>query len=113
MNVFLLRAGELEAELIENRRYFHENAEYGLELPKTKAFLLKKLNEYGYSSPKEVGEGIVCTVGTGTPVFLLRADMDALKQEEKSGLPFACVRALAIPAVTMLIPLCCSAPLSC
>ncbi|MDD6188797.1 MAG: M20 family metallopeptidase [Clostridiales bacterium] len=90
MNDFLLRAGELEAKLIENRRYFHENAEYGLELPKTKAFLLKKLNEYGYSSPKEVGEGIVCTVGTGTPVFLLRADMDALKQEEKSGLPFAC-----------------------
>ena len=41
------RALELKEETIENRRYFHTNAEVGLDMPKAKAYVMKKLTEYG------------------------------------------------------------------
>lgn len=36
-----------------------------------------------------VGPGLTATAGQGSPVLLLRADMDALEMAEESGLPFA------------------------
>ena len=39
------RALELKEETIANRRFFHENAENGLHLPETKAYVMKKLKE--------------------------------------------------------------------
>ena len=82
------RALELKDELIENRRYLHTNAEVGLELPKTRAYIESKLKEYGIE-PKRCGEGITALIGNGGKVLLLRADMDALAMPEESGLPFA------------------------
>ena len=41
------RALEMKDELVANRRYLHENAEVGLTLPKTRAFIEEKLREYG------------------------------------------------------------------
>ena len=75
---------------IRDRRYLHENAEIGLELPETKAYVMRRLTEMGYD-PKPCGQsGVTATVGTGTgPVLLLRADMDALPVPEESGEPFA------------------------
>ena len=46
------RALELKDEIVENRRYFHTNAEVGLDMPKAKAYVMKKLTEYGLE-PKE------------------------------------------------------------
>lgn len=83
------RAVELKDETIQNRRYIHTNAEVGLDLPKTKAYVIEKLKEYGIE-PKECGHGVTATIGTGGKVFLLRADMDALPMPEESGLDFAC-----------------------
>lgn len=83
------RALELKAETVENRRYFHTNAEVGLDMPKAKAYVMKKLAEYGLE-PKECGYGVTATVGKGGKVLLLRADMDALPMPEESGEPFAC-----------------------
>ena len=40
------RALEMKDELVANRRYLHENAEVGLTLPKTRAFIEEKLREY-------------------------------------------------------------------
>ena len=37
------RAQELNEETIANRRYFHTNAEVGLDMPKAKAYVMKKL----------------------------------------------------------------------
>ena len=88
MNVFE-RAQALHDELLENRRYFHQNAEAGLHMPKAKAYVMEKLKEYGLE-PKECGEGVTATLGHGGKVMLLRADMDALPMAEESGLPFAC-----------------------
>ena len=83
------RAKELKEETIENRRYFHENAEVGLDMPKAKAYVMEKLREYGLE-PKECGHGVTATLGKGGKVLLLRADMDALPMPEESGLSFAC-----------------------
>ena len=82
-------ARKLQAEIVENRRAVHSYAEIGFELPKTYEFVKQKLIEYGYA-PVPVGRsGLVCTAGKGGKTILLRADMDALPMEEKSGLPFA------------------------
>ena len=83
------RAAALREELTEHRRYFHTNAEVGLHMPKAKAYVMKKLKEYGLE-PQECGEGVTAVLGKGGKVILLRADMDALPMSEDSGLPFAC-----------------------
>ena len=82
------RALEMKDELIANRRYLHENAEVGLTLPKTRAYVEEKLREYGIE-PQRCGEGVTGLIGKGGKVLLLRADMDALAMPEESGLPFA------------------------
>ncbi len=48
------RALELKDETIANRRHIHKNAETGLDLPKTKAYVMEKLTEYGLE-PKDCG----------------------------------------------------------
>lgn len=83
------RALELKDETIENRRHIHKNAETGLDLPKTKAYVMEKLTEYGLE-PKDCGYGVTATLGKGGKVLLLRADMDALPMPEESGEEFAC-----------------------
>ena len=80
---------ELKDETIANRRHIHKNAETGLDLPKTKAYVMKKLTEYGLE-PKDCGYGVTATLGKGGKVLLLRADMDALPMPEESGEEFAC-----------------------
>lgn len=83
------RALELKDETIANRRHIHKNAETGLDLPKTKAYVMEKLTEYGLK-PKDCGYGVTATLGKGGKVLLLRADMDALPMPEESGEEFAC-----------------------
>ena len=83
------RAIELREETLHHRRYFHEHAEVGTELPKACAYVEKELRACGIE-PSRCGCGITATVGSGEPVILLRADMDALPMAEESGLPFAC-----------------------
>lgn len=83
------RALELKDETIANRRHIHKNAETSLDLPKTKAYVMEKLTEYGLE-PKDCGYGVTATLGKGGKVLLLRADMDALPMPEESGEEFAC-----------------------
>ena len=82
------RAVELNDDTVANRRYIHENAEVGLELPNTVEYIMKKLEEYGLK-PEKCGHGVTTTVGRGGKVILLRADMDALPMTEESGESFA------------------------
>lgn len=86
---FYERALELKDETVANRRYIHGHAETGLHLPKTKEYVMNKLQEYGLN-PKSCGEGVTATLGHGGKVLLLRADMDALPMSEESNEPFAC-----------------------
>ena len=75
------RALALQEETIAHRRYLHTNAEVGLVMPKAKAYVMEKLAQYGLE-PKECGNGVTATVGTGGKCILLRADMDALPMGE-------------------------------
>ena len=87
---FYKRALELKDETIQNRRRIHKNAEVGLDTPKTKAFVIEKLKEYGLE-PEECGYGVTALLGKKEgKVLLLRADMDALPMPEQSGEEFAC-----------------------
>lgn len=87
---FYNRALELKDETIQNRRNIHKNAEVGLDTPKTKAFVIEKLKEYGLE-PEECGYGVTAILGKKEgKVLLLRADMDALPMAEQSGEEFAC-----------------------
>lgn len=91
MGVFLKRAEAMSQELLEMRRNLHQHAEIGEELCETVKYVKQKLTEFGYT-PTEICKSGVSAVLKGKKcgkVLLLRADMDALKMEEKSGLPFA------------------------
>lgn len=84
------RAMELEGQIIADRRYLHQIPELGDDLPQTSAYVFRRLTEMGYAPQRCSGSGVIAVVGTGkAPVFLLRADMDALPMPEESGLPFA------------------------
>ena len=85
---FYKRANELKEETVSHRRFFHQNAEVGLDMPLGREYVMKKLTEYGLK-PQECGHGAAAVLGQGVPVLLLRADMDALPMQEMSGEPFA------------------------
>ena len=85
---FYERALELKEETIAHRRYFHANAEVGLEMPKARDYVMKTLKSYGIEA-RECGCGITAIIGKGGKCLLLRADMDALPMAEESGLEFA------------------------
>lgn len=91
---FYKRALELKDDITADRRYIHQNAEAGLEMPKAVEFIMEKLTEYGLA-PEKCGKGVTARLGSGTPTLLLRADMDALPMEELSGEDFACTAGIA------------------
>lgn len=82
-------AKAIKDEAVENRRFFHKNAEAGLDMPAAQEYVINRLNEYGLK-PEKCGHGVTALLGSGSPVLLLRADMDALPMEEMSGEEFAC-----------------------
>ena len=83
------RALALKEETIAHRRFFHVNAEVGLNMPKGQAYVLEELKKLGIDA-KPCGHGVTATVGKPGKCILLRADMDALPMAEESGLDFAC-----------------------
>ena len=86
----LKNAKNLQTELVKHRRYLHENAEIGFDLPKTAEYIKTQLKNIGLM-PKEVGRyALTAEIGSGKPAFLLRADMDGLPIKEQSSVPFAC-----------------------
>ena len=93
MNVYT-RALEEKQQTAAHRRWFHENAEAGLDIPKAKAYVMQTLRDYGLA-PKECGYGVTATLGKGGKCILLRADMDALPMQEESGEAFACTTGAA------------------
>ena len=81
-------AKNLQDELIQNRRWLHAHAETGFELSQTVEFVKDKLMKMGYK-PLSCGKSVAVNIGQKGKALLLRADMDALKIEEKTALPFA------------------------
>jgi len=78
---------ELEAFYVD----LHQNPELSLHEEKTSAKLAAKLRALGYDVTERVGGfGVVAVMKNGKgATVLIRADMDALPVEEKTGLPYA------------------------
>lgn len=77
---------------IELRHQIHENPEIGFEENETSALVAKLLKEWGYEVSQGMAKtGVVGTlkVGNSKKVIGIRADMDALPMEEKSGKPWS------------------------
>ena len=85
----LAEAQGIRDAVIAHRRALHEQPEVGFDLENTLNYVRTRLKELGYV-PKPCGKaGLTATVGSGDPVFLLRADMDALPIREEAEVPFA------------------------
>jgi amidohydrolase len=82
----------IEAGLIEVRRDIHAHPELGFEEVRTAGIVSRELTRLGITHQTAIGRtGVVGVIKGGRPgpVLAIRADMDALPIEEKSGLPFA------------------------
>ena len=72
-------------------RDLHASPELSLQEEKTAAKLAERFRALGYEVTERVGGfGVVAVMKNGAgPTVLVRADMDALPVEEKTGLPYA------------------------
>lgn len=88
-------AEEKEAYIIEQRRYFHRHPELSFEEKETTAEIGRQLLNMGIEPHYfEDYNGVWALIeggksGPGSKTVALRADIDALPVEEKTGLPFA------------------------
>lgn len=87
----LQEAKSMAQELIEKRRYLHENAETGFNLTKTLQFVETELINMGYNPIRCGKSGLIAIAGGKKEgkVFLIRGDMDALPIKEETDLDFA------------------------
>lgn len=82
---------ELQNELVAMRRELHQIPEVGGDLPETKAYVVKKLNEMGIPFVEiTTDSGLVATIRGGQPgrTVALRADMDALPIQEANEVEY-------------------------
>ena len=87
--ILLKEAEQLKAAITANRRTLHQNPEAGPDLPETAAYVKRRLEEMGYA-PRDLAGGVTADI-TGADTgrcILLRADMDALRIQEETGLEF-------------------------
>lgn len=93
---FLQQAKEMEQRIVADRRYLHQHAELGDDLPQTTAFIKCCLDEIGVDYEELIRGAVVANIGCGGgKTLLIRADIDALPQTEQSGEPFACTTGAA------------------
>lgn len=72
-------------------RHLHAHPELSFQEVNTAAMLAKEARRLGFDVTDKVGgTGVVAVMRNGPgPVLMIRADMDALPVEERTGLPFA------------------------
>ena len=81
----------MSQDLINKRRYLHNNPETGFNLTKTLKFVETELINMGYE-PIHCGKAGIVAIAGGKKkgkVFLIRGDMDALPIKEETNLDFA------------------------
>ncbi|MCI6005452.1 MAG: M20 family metallopeptidase [Blautia sp.] len=85
---------EYREKLTELRRYFHRYPELALKEEKTSAFIREYLEKRGYHLTKVPPTGWIAQLPAKDKkkcTIVLRAEMDGLPMEEKTGLPYASV----------------------
>ena len=73
------------------RRDLHQMPEFGLELPKTLAYVLAEVEGFGevFLGKNMTAAALLIRGEKPGPTVLLRADMDALAVIEDTGLPYS------------------------
>ena len=82
----------VEPELIQWRRYLHQNPELSNRETETAKYVTERLRSFGLEPQTGIAKtGVVALLRGGRPgpVVALRADMDGLPVREETGLPFA------------------------
>ena len=86
-------AEKYDSYIVERRRYFHAHPELSFKEWETTKTLIEDVKALGYEVQDFMPDhpGLVATLDTGRPgrTLMLRADIDALPIQEKTGLPFA------------------------
>ena len=81
------------AQLVATRRHLHAHPELAFAEFETTSFLEQRLRAVGLSPRRlPTGTGLVCEVGSGDPVVVLRADIDALPLPDLKDVPYASTR---------------------
>lgn len=86
------RFAEYKDELLQLRRHFHQYPELGLKEVETSAFIRRYLEELGYDLTPVAPTGLIASHPSQNKkekLVVLRAEMDALPIQERTGLPFA------------------------
>lgn len=81
-------AQQIEDYVIELRRYFHMHPEIGMEEFKTSERIQRELDALGIPWKLCNQTGIMATIGQGSKMIALRADMDALPIQEKNDVSY-------------------------
>ena len=85
-------AAEAQPQVVEWRRWLHQNPELGNREFETSAYIAGALRDMGLEPRTGIAHtGIVAMIEGGQPgpLVALRADIDALPVKEQTGLPFA------------------------
>ncbi len=86
----LTRAQNLREQLVQWRRDIHMHPELGFEETRTSSLVAGVLQSLGYRVRTGVGRtGVVAERGSGHPIVVIRADMDALPIQEENDVPYA------------------------
>src|SRR6185369_17188208 len=89
----IAQIGTYAAELATLRHDLHAHPELGFEETRTAAIVAEKLKGWGIETHAGIGGtgvvGLIQGKGKGARRIGLRADMDALPMEEKTGLPYS------------------------
>lgn len=78
-------------EMVEIRRYMHENPEISFQENNTKEYIYEQIKNWGFDVKKDVGgNGLVARlqVNDEYPTIALRADFDALPIEDGKDVPY-------------------------
>lgn len=79
---------DIYLQAVRFRRHLHAYPEISTQEFETQKYIAGIL-EHHHISYKKFGTGIIARIGQGTPCIALRADMDALKVKEETGLPYS------------------------
>lgn len=86
------KAHQYKDEVIEIRRYLHQNPELSFEEFNTSKFVCKKLDEFGIEYEKGIVKtgiiGLIKGVNPNSKITALRADLDALPIFEENNVPY-------------------------
>ncbi|HEY4624501.1 MAG TPA: amidohydrolase [Blastococcus sp.] len=81
------------AQLVSTRRHLHAHPELAFAEFETTSFLEQRLRAHGLDPRRLLtGTGLICEVGSGDPIVVLRADIDALPLADLKDVPYASTR---------------------